>query len=216
MNRTARRRALSGALSGGLRLHILLFRVAFHRRRRVVIGQQIKVETVRGAHRLQLFVGSAGGFGAFAHDVGQQKVPGVFQVLTRSSARSRAPMTRSFNVMRPVLGSREGSRLTTARRRQNGFQSSMAASRKRFFVEELVERRDLIEQLGVFRLAHPILVTQPFLVDGVDLALDASFGGARLFGLLVNGAQAEAEGDAQHDQHGHRDAQTLEAGPRSE
>jgi len=40
--------------------------------------------------------------------------------------------------------------------------------------------------------------------------LDASFGGARLFGLLVNGAQAEAEGDAQHDQHGHRDAQTLE------
>jgi hypothetical protein len=54
--------------------------LGFLRRSWVVVGQQIEVDPVRGAYRLQMLAGSLGGLGAFAYDAGHEKVFRAFEV----------------------------------------------------------------------------------------------------------------------------------------
>jgi hypothetical protein len=57
---------------------------------------------------------------------------------------------------------------------------------------------------------HEGLESLALLVKRGDLVVEDALAGARLFGLVVEGVEAEAERDGNNGQHGKRDAQAVD------
>ena len=163
---------------------------------RNVVGEDVKTDSGRGADGLESILAGGCAFGGFADDAGLAEAAGVLEIAHEIDGLvAWADNAKMHGDVAALVDDRlEGGNLDSGG--EGGFEVLHGERpTEGLFVEELIERLRLLEELGVVRLAHQVLIALTLAVECGDLVVEGALAGAGLFGLIVEGVQAEEKPD---------------------
>jgi hypothetical protein len=155
-------------------------------------------------------VAGGGAFRGFAYDAGAAEAARVLEVADEVDGMVAGPEHAKVHgdVVGFVEDGLEGGDLDAGGK--NGFEVFHGEGpTEGFLIEELVEGLRLLEETRVVGLLHEGLVPFALAVERSDFVVEDTLAGAGLFGLVVEGVEAEAERDGYDSEDAEGDAKAA-------